>query len=115
MIDSLRGQSTQLLGNICGQAMLRYRRSFRNYVDDLRQQPSDRPDPPWPKKSLVIVKPDRFTAWRRVARVSYGISGEDPRFSQSMEALDACDEAYLANDGAKFRRSAKLITRIVGT
>ena len=80
-----------------------------------RKPETNRPaDRSLPKKSLVVLKPDWSTAWRRVARVTYGISGEDPRFGQIMKALSACDEAYLANDWAKFQRSAKLITRIVG-
>ena len=69
---------------------------------------------PLPKKSLVLLKPDWSTAWRRVARATYGISGEDPRFGQVMKMLNACDEAYLANDWATFQRNAKLIVRLVG-
>ena len=66
------------------------------------------------KKALVLLKPDWSTAWRGIARLTYGITDEDPRFSQIMKTLNTCDEAYLANDWIKFQRGAGLLRRILG-
>ncbi len=52
------------------------------------------------------AKPDWSTAWRELANLTSGITPEDPRLQPVLAALDACDNAYLANDWPGFEQAA---------
>ena len=45
-------------------------------------------------------------AWRELADLTYGLTGEDPRFPCVMAALNECDEAFLRGDWIAFRQFA---------
>ena len=47
-----------------------------------------------------------LAAWRELAALTYGITGDDPRFPGVMAALNTCDEAYLNGNWGAFRQSA---------
>lgn len=47
-----------------------------------------------------------LVAWRELAALTYGLTGDDPRFPVVMAALNACDDAYLNGNWIAFRQSA---------
>jgi hypothetical protein len=51
--------------------------------------------------------PDWLTAWRELAAMTNGITRDDPRFQPVLEALNRCDDAYLAGDWPAFRLGAE--------
>ena len=48
-------------------------------------------------------------AWRQLADLVHGITKEDARFTSVMNALDACDTAYLANNWGGFQSAAEQV------
>jgi len=52
-------------------------------------------------------------AWRELAAVTSGITGEDPRLQPVMVALVACGQAYLANDWAAFQLAADRVKALM--
>jgi len=57
--------------------------------------------------------PDWLAAWRELARVTNGITREDPRFDPVLAALSRCDEYFLAGDWIGFQHGATEVNRIV--
>jgi hypothetical protein len=54
---------------------------------------------------------DWLAEWRRLAELTSGISSYDPRLPVILEALNRCDDAFLAGDFLAFKRAA---TRVEG-
>ena len=52
-------------------------------------------------------------AWRELATLTYGITGNDPRFPLVMAALNSCDDAYLNGNWIAFRQSAAGVRQAV--
>ena len=61
------------------------------------------------------VKPDWSTAWGELATLTAGITTEDSRQIHVLGALDACDNAYLANDWPGFQRAVERVKDAVGS
>src|SRR5262245_40140340 len=49
---------------------------------------------------------DWLAAWRELATLTSGLTGDDPRLPVVMAGLNACDEAYLSGNWIVFRQSA---------
>lgn len=45
-------------------------------------------------------------AWRAVARLTDGITKDDPRFAPMKAVLDQCEAAFSAGDWAEFQQAA---------
>ena len=56
---------------------------------------------------------DWLAFWRELARMTYGIEKEDPRFHPVMNALDRCDEAFKQDDWPAFERAANDVRQAV--
>lgn len=56
---------------------------------------------------------DWLTLWRELARMTYGIEKEDPRFQPMMEALNRCDEAFKQDDWPAFEQAANDVRQAV--
>jgi hypothetical protein len=59
------------------------------------------------------TKPAWFQAWRELADLTYGITGDDPRFPVVINILDECDNAFLRGDGFAFERAAEQVRAAV--
>ena len=59
------------------------------------------------------VQPDWESAWEELARVTNGITREDPRFQPIMDALDVCDQEFLFGDWEAFQRAAVAVKALV--
>lgn len=66
-----------------------------------------------PGKVREVVT-DWLATWRELATLTYGITGNDPRYPHVMAGLNTCDEAYLNGDWIAFRRSAAAVRHAVG-
>ncbi|WP_447979037.1 hypothetical protein [Candidatus Nitrospira bockiana] len=60
---------------------------------------------------MEMVKPkvEWKAAWTELAVLTDGLTREDRRFSQVLEALDACDRAYHERNPKTFLKSADLV------
>ncbi len=54
-------------------------------------------------------KPDWLAEWRTLAWITDGMRADDPRFQPVMAALQQCDTAFLANDGARFQLAVEQV------
>ncbi len=52
-------------------------------------------------------------SWRELATLTSGITQDDPRLQPIMEALNACDTAYIANDWAAFQQAGLTVRQRV--
>ena len=59
------------------------------------------------------ANPEWLAEWRALARITDGITADDPRFQPIMAALEQCDMAYLAGDWPGFQRAALAVKRAV--
>lgn len=69
-----------------------------------------------PEQSPLVTKAlkrlggqDWLSAWRKLAILTDGIRPEDSRLRPVLAALEACDEAFLADDWARFQQSAEQV------
>ena len=69
-------------------------------------------DPPERKPSSESV-PDWETEWQALAKVTLGITQDNPRFHPIMDALDQCDTAFLSNNWGQFRHIAQEVQRLM--
>ena len=60
------------------------------------------------------ANPDWLAEWRTLARITDGITADDPRFQPVMAALEQCDKAFQANDWSAFRRAAMQVREVSG-
>ena len=58
---------------------------------------------------------DWLAEWHRLARITHGITADDPRFQPVMAALDQCDVAFLANDWLAFQQAVARVWLAVQT
>ena len=56
-----------------------------------------------------LGRPPWLEAWRELAEITLGITRQDVRFQSTMNALDQCDAAFLANDWPSFQRAAERV------
>jgi hypothetical protein len=62
----------------------------------------------------VLTGPDRWLKrFRRLAQLTSGITGNDPRFPSFMQLLSQCDEAYVRGDDDAFLQSARQVAALV--
>lgn len=62
----------------------------------------------------VLTGPDRWLKrFRRLAELTSGITGDDPRFSSIMQLLNQCDEAYVHGQDDAFIQSARQVAALV--
>ena len=62
----------------------------------------------------VLTGPDRWLKrFRRLAEVTAGITGDDPRFPSIMRLLDQCEEAYVQGHDDAFIQSARQVAALV--
>ena len=62
----------------------------------------------------VLSGPDRWLKrFRRLAELTSGITGDDPRFSSIMQLLNQCDEAYVHGQDDAFIQSARQVAALV--
>ena len=59
------------------------------------------------------ANPDWLAEWRTLARITDGITADDPRFKPVMAALEQCDTAYLAGDWPAFQQAAQQVREAV--
>lgn len=68
-------------------------------------------------KTVGLTRPknnrDWLTLWRELARMTYGIEKEDPRFQPVMNALDQCDEAFKADNWPAFEQAANDVRQAI--
>jgi hypothetical protein len=58
---------------------------------------------------VTVTRPDWLGAWRKLAKLTAGITEEDSRFRPVMESLAQCDTAYLAGDWDQFQKAAEQV------
>jgi len=61
----------------------------------------------------ITARTPWLSAWRELAALTFGITRDDPRFHRVMQALDCCDNAYLANDWVAFQRAGLTVRQLV--
>lgn len=62
----------------------------------------------------VLTGPDRWLKrFRRLAELTAGITGDDPRFPSIMHLLSQCDEAYVHGQDDAFIQSARHVAALV--
>ncbi|WP_238590486.1 hypothetical protein [Nitrospira moscoviensis] len=62
----------------------------------------------------MLTGPDRwFKRFRRLAELTSGITGDDPRFSSIMRLLDQCEEAYVQGHEYAFIQHARRVAALV--
>jgi len=87
--------------------------SYLELISKLRQgKPSQRNLRPTPQLGGTESQP-WLKAWRELAALTYGITGNDPRFQSIMNAINACDEAYLANNWSAFQQARVMVEQMV--
>ncbi len=59
------------------------------------------------------ANPEWLAEWRTLARITDGVTGDEPRFQPAMAALEQCDVAFLAGDWPAFQRAAAQVWRAV--
>ena len=69
-------------------------------------------DPPERKPSSESV-PDWETEWQALAKVTSGITHDDPRFMPVLDALEECDRAFEQGDWIQFRQAAETVQQSV--
>jgi hypothetical protein len=50
--------------------------------------------------------------WRELAQVTYGITGDDPRYEPVLRWLDVCDAAFVMGSWAAFQEAAEQVKAI---
>ncbi len=58
---------------------------------------------------------DWLAEWRTLARITDGITADDPRFQPVMATLEQCDAAFLANDWLAFQQAVARVWLAVQT
>ena len=62
----------------------------------------------------VLTGPDRWLKrFRRLAELTSGITGDDPRFPSIMQLLTQCDEAYVRSQDDAFIQCARQVAALV--
>lgn len=69
-----------------------------------------------PPRVRLVQSPmeDWLKAYEDLAVLTYGLGREDARFWPVMHAVDMCDDAFRANDWARFQPSRTLVYEIMG-
>ena len=62
-------------------------------------------------RPVATTQPDWLQEWREVAKISSGLTKEDPRLPSVMAALAVCDAAFALDDWAGFQRAKIGVTR----
>ena len=66
------------------------------------------------RSSIAIpLSPDWLAECQMLARLTDGITREDPRFEPVLAALSQCDDFYLANDWPAFQQAAARLRQTV--
>ncbi len=65
------------------------------------------------QKPLAETSRNWLSAWRELANLTLGITGDDPRFKPIMALLEQCDTAYLANDWPAFQQASEHVKVLV--
>jgi len=53
------------------------------------------------------IKPQWLQAWEELAKVTYGLTHDDPRFKSVLAALERCDKGFELDDWPQFRKAAE--------
>ena len=56
---------------------------------------------------------DWLAAWRELAEITYGITGDDPRYEPVMRWLNVCDTAFHLDSWTLFQEGAAMVKEIV--
>ncbi len=59
------------------------------------------------------ANPDWLAGWRTLARITDGITADDPQFQPVMAAIEECDVAFLAGDWGRFQDGVRTVEQIV--
>ena len=89
--------------------------SYLSIIEELEEsmgRQSERPPQSMAKDGATDSK-QWVEAWRVLARLSYGITGDDSRFQPLMEALHTCDAAFASGDWQRFQQTAARVHAIV--